>query len=201
MMMSLLLSPARRGPFGGGGPVRGELAAHKAREEQSAELAEELKFLHSKEKELTKEMRRRRKELKEVRRLATSLNLTMQQAQVIHEISDRAQMTGALAEESEDEEMYISPEVLRTKKVLEEEANTINPHDPFAERPVVTHVPIPERERSQNGPETVSVEAFRTIPGLYMQGKVSDENFHAAIEEQIKQFMVQKLGAALKKKI
>ena len=30
MMMSLLLSPARRGPFDGGGPVRGELAAHNA---------------------------------------------------------------------------------------------------------------------------------------------------------------------------
>lgn len=106
-----------------------------------------------------------------------------------------------MAEESEDEEMFISPCVRKKKTILEKEANKIDPHDRFAERPKVTHVPIPTKQRSANGPESVSVEAFNTIPGLYMQGEVSDENFHEAIENQIKQFLMQKLQAHLKKKM
>lgn len=92
-------------------------------------------------------------------------------------------MTDGLAEESEDEEMFISPEVLKSKAVLEEKAKYIDPHNPFADKPKLTHVPIPENERTANGPEAVSLEAFATIPGLYMQGQVSDENFHEAIED------------------
>lgn len=161
----------------------GEQAAAKQREDAAKELEDELKFLHQNEKQLTREMRKRRRELKEIKKLATSLNLTMQQANVIYEISHKAKMTNALAEESEDEEMFISPDVLKMKDKLEAQAKVIDPHNPFADRPKVTHVPIPEKERSANGPESVSIDAFKTIPGLYMQGEVSDNNFHEAIED------------------
>lgn len=55
----------------------GEQSAIRQREEVAKELEDELKFLHANEKKLTKEMRKRRKELKEVKKLANSMNLTM----------------------------------------------------------------------------------------------------------------------------
>ena len=77
--------------------------------------------------------------------------------------------------------MFIKPEMIDLVKKAE------GKHQEFlltcydSVKPKLKHVDIPMKMREQGGPTSIQYECFKTIPGLYMQNKITDEDFSNTI--------------------
>ena len=92
----------------------------KQREELNERLEGELSALNDRVAiDLSVKERRQRKMLRKIKKLAHSLNISMEQSQVIYDISEAKNVRAkALEEDSDDEEMFITPALAETCRLM-----------------------------------------------------------------------------------